>query len=113
MRRLLKAWLAVATPLVCLAADDPRPACSSQTQGQMWPAAANHDPKLMKRLIQCGELFICVHGAWRYHWESPSVRLDQLLHHGKSKSAEPAVCHAEALAGTPMSDRATPEKGAE
>lgn len=113
MRRFLWAWLAVAMPFVCLAADDARPACSSQNQGSMWPAAANHDPKLMKRLIQCGQLLICVRGAWRYHWESPSVRVDQLLHHGKSKSSAPAVCQAEALAETPVADPSAPEKHVE
>ena len=52
----------LAVPLLCMAVDDFRPVCNSQNQGQMWPEAANHDPKLMASLIRCGELLICVRG---------------------------------------------------
>jgi hypothetical protein len=65
----------------------------------MWPEAANHDRKLLAQLIRCGELVICVRANWRYHWESPSVRLDQLAKHGKSSatSSAPAapVCEVQ------------------
>jgi hypothetical protein len=43
----------------------------------MWRDAANHDPKLISRLVRCGELLICVRGSWHYHWEAPSVWVDQ------------------------------------
>jgi hypothetical protein len=102
--RLLKAWLILAAPLLCLAADDSRPACSSQNQGQMWPEAANHDPKLISRLIRCGELLICVRGTWRYHWEAPSVRLDQLANRAKSKASKPAVCEVQSAVDAPAAD---------
>ena len=82
---------------VCLGADDTRPACNSENQGQMWPEAANHDHKLMSRLVRCGELFICVRGVWHYHWEAPSVRVDQLQHHAKSSGSHPSVCEVSAL----------------
>ena len=104
MHRLLAAWLAGAASCLCLAADDIRPVCSSAIQGRMWPEAANHDPKLISRLARCGELFICVRGTWRYHWESPSVRVEQLSHHAKSKSSDPPVCQAQSAVRTEKPD---------
>lgn len=92
-----KAWLVLALPLVCLAADNVRPACSSKNQGRMWPEAANHNPKLISRLVRCGQLLICVRGTWHYHWESPTIRLDQLKHQAKSKESVPPYCEAEVL----------------
>jgi len=103
MPRLLLAWLAIVLPFAGLAADDSRPPCGSQNHGQMWPEAANHDSKLRARLIRCGELYICVRGVWHYHWESPSVRLDQLARDGKSPAPKPAVCEVQA-AVTPPSE---------
>lgn len=101
MHRIFLASLAIIVPWVCLGADDARPQCSSHNQGQLWPEAANHDSKLMSHLMRCGELFICVRGVWHYHWEAPSIRLDQLARHSKSKAAnskpaEPAVCEESA-----------------
>jgi hypothetical protein len=78
--RLLKVGLILAVPVLWAASDDSRPACTSQIQGRMWPDAANHDPKVISRLARCGELFICVRGSWHYHWQAPSVRVDQLAH---------------------------------
>ena len=105
MRLFVAASTAIALSFVCLgvglAADDSRPICNSENQGQMWPAAANHDHKLMSRLVRCGELFICVRGAWRYHWETPSVRLDQLDRHAKAAS-KPRVCEIESLLQPPQ-----------
>ena len=98
---VLNAWLILTIPLLCLAGDDSRPVCSSQNQGQMWPEAANHDSKLLSRLVRCGELFICVRGNWRYHWETPTIRLDQLGHQAKSKLSKPAVCDAQAVVDDP------------
>jgi len=92
--RCLRIWPILAFPLLSLAADDPRPACGSQNQGQMWPEAANHDRKLLANLIRCGELFICVRGTWHYHWESTSVRIDQLSRHAKPTTERPPVCEA-------------------
>ena len=98
MPRIFLASLAIILPLVCLGADDSRPLCSSHNQGELWPAAANHDSKLMAHLMRCGELFICVRGVWHYHWEAPSIRLDQLARHSKTKPAKPAVCAEESAA---------------
>jgi hypothetical protein len=104
--RSSKAWLIPAglllhpliSSLPCLAADDARPACSSQNQGRMWPEAANHDPKLVSQFLRCGELLICVRGKWRYHWEAPSVRLDQLNRNAKTKPPKPPSCEAQSIA---------------
>jgi hypothetical protein len=107
MHRVVLASLAmlllISVPTQCLGADDARPQCSSKNQGQLWPEAANHDAKLMSHLMRCGELFICVRGVWHYHWEAPSIRLDQLAGHSKSKAAKsraakPAVCEEESAA---------------
>jgi hypothetical protein len=81
--------LAVAGCL-CLAADDTRPACDAENLGRLWPEAANHDPKVRKKMAKCGELQLCTKGIWRYHWESLTVRLDQLR--GGSKLPKPAGC---------------------
>jgi hypothetical protein len=97
MHRFGKACLLLVVPLACLAADDSPPACGSRNQGQMWPEAANHNPKLISRLVRCGELLICVRGTWHYHWESPTVRLDQLDSHAKSKASKPAGCEVESM----------------
>jgi hypothetical protein len=82
------------TPASCLAADDSRPLCSSQNHGQLWPEAANHDPKVLASLMRCGELYICVHGTWHYHWEATSIRLDQ-LGSAKTRASKPAACEVE------------------
>jgi hypothetical protein len=95
MHRVVLASLAIILPIVCLGADDSRPQCGSNNQGRLWPEAANHDSKLMAHLMRCGELFICVRGTWHYHWEAPSIRLDQLARNSKSKAAKPAVCEEE------------------
>jgi hypothetical protein len=105
MLRFFKAWAILAVPLLALAADDSRPACTSQNQGRMWPEAANHDPKLISRLVRCGELFICVHGSWHYHWEAPSIRVDQLGRHAKSQASKPPVCDAQAVVETTPPDQ--------
>ncbi len=95
--RLFQACLLLVVPLLCTAADESRPACTSQNQGLMWPDAANHDPKLISQLTRCGELLLCVRGTWHYHWESPSVRFDQLGHHAKSKASKTPVCEVDAV----------------
>jgi hypothetical protein len=110
MHRFLTAWLAVVLPLACLAADDTRPACGSQNQGQLWPEAANHDSKLFAHLMRCGELFLCVRGTWHYHWESPSIRVDQLGRHAKSNQTKPSVCEIQAAVAPPVRD-APPANG--
>jgi hypothetical protein len=116
MPRLFTAWLIVTLPFVCLAAGvclaaddtrptaDSRPACGSQNQARMWPEAANHDSKALEHFIRCGELFICVRGAWHYHWEAPSVRVDQLARGSKSNLPKPAVCEVQASASPPSPD---------
>jgi hypothetical protein len=101
MHRFLMAGLILAvysfSALPSIAADDSRPTCSSENQGRMWPEAANHDPKLISHFIRCGELLICVRGSWHYHWEAPTIRIDQLAHHGKPASSKPAVCDGESV----------------
>ena len=101
MHRILSAWLAVALPFACLAADDTRPPCGSQNQGQLWPEAANHDSKLFAHLMRCGELFLCVRGTWHYHWETPSIRVEQLGRHTKSKETKPRVCEEQVAVEQP------------
>ena len=109
MPRLLAACLGLMLPICCLAADDARPeetrpVCSSHNQGQLWPEAANHDSRLLARLVRCGELYVCVRGTWHYHWESPSVRLDQLGRGAKQNAAKPSICEEQAVVSTPPAD---------
>jgi hypothetical protein len=94
LRALPMLAISVLSAALCPAAeDDSRPVCTSQIHGHMWPEAANNDPKLLAHLIRCAELFICVRGSWHYHWETPSVRIDQLGRRAKSKpSSTPPVC---------------------
>jgi hypothetical protein len=70
----------------------------------MWPEAANHDSKILSHFVRCGELYICVRGAWHYHWEAPSVRVDQLARGAKSKISKPSVCEVEAAVNAPGGD---------
>jgi len=52
----------------------------------MWPPEANQDPRAANRLAREGRLEICNRGPWRYHWNSPSVHLNQLkARSGKGK----------------------------
>jgi hypothetical protein len=81
--------LAAASAL-CLASDDPKPACNAGNLGSLWPEAANHDPRLRKKMARCGELELCTHGIWRYRWESLTVRIDQLR--GGKALPKPAGC---------------------
>jgi hypothetical protein len=99
MLRFFVASLALMLPVLCLGADDSRPACGSHNQGQLWPEAANHDPKVLSHLMRCGELFLCVRGTWHYHWEAPSIRLDQLARHAKPNAAKPSACEEQPAAG--------------
>ncbi len=78
----------------------------------MWPEAANHDPKLLASAMRCGELLICVHGTWHYHWEAPSVRIDQLGRQPKSKVSKPMGCGAQSGGETPQSGSETPKMDA-
>jgi hypothetical protein len=107
--RCLRTWFIAVYPLLCLAAEDPRPVCSSQNQGQLWPEAANHDPKLLASAMRCGELLICVHGTWHYHWEAPSVRIDQLGRQPKSKVSKPIGCEGQSGSVAPRSGSEIPQ----
>jgi len=55
--------------------------------GQLWPAQANGNAKLINKLFNCGELRVCTRGKWKYRWSPLSVRVDQLT--GSSKAAPP------------------------
>jgi hypothetical protein len=104
--RFLKICPVLALPWLCLAADDSRPACNSENDGRMWPEAANHDPQLLARLVRCGDLLICVRGTWHYRWEAPTVRVDQLARHAKSKASKPAVCEVPSVVQASGPDQA-------
>jgi hypothetical protein len=99
---------ATATAL-CVAAEDPKPACTAETQGEMWPESANRDPKLFKKLARCGQLEICTRRHRHYLWESPTVRFDQLR--GGVGSASPAGCEVPLEA--PQGENALPPSARE
>jgi hypothetical protein len=62
-----------------------RPPCNSENLGLMWPAPANDDAQLAKRLAREGELEICRWGPWRYNWASPTVHIRQLIEIAKKR----------------------------
>ena len=95
--QVLKTWpLLAVVGTLCLAADISKPACNAQNYGRMWPDAANHNPKMLTKLSQCGELEICTRPGVRYRWESLTVRVDQ-LRRGKKKLDKPARCEASVI----------------
>ena len=75
---------------LCLASDDTKTTCDATSAGLLWPEAANHDFQLRKKYSRCGELEVCTRGRWHFHWQSVTVRLDQLR--GGSQFAKPAGC---------------------
>ena len=88
------ALILASASVLCLATDDdPKPACNAKIAGQLWPAAANHDAALRKKLSRCGELEFCARGIWHYHWESMTVRIDQLR---GSQLPKPVACEVTA-----------------
>ncbi len=92
---MLARWLGTvlllgASTFLCLAEDAPRPRCNSENVGEMWPDAANHDPKALVRLARCGELQMCVRNGKKFRWEALTVRIDQLG--GGSKNGQPSGC---------------------
>lgn len=80
------------------AGGDEKPACNASTKGLFWPEAANRDSKLRQKASRCGELEVCARGQWHFHWQSLTVRLDQLR--GGSQLAKPAGCEVLPEAGT-------------
>jgi hypothetical protein len=92
------ALILAAGSCLCLASDDSKPACNAENLGQLWPEAANSDPKLRQKMARCGELEHCTRsGRRRYQWESLTVRIDQLP--GGSKLPKPAGCEVMPEAG--------------
>jgi len=87
----------IALSLLPSASDNPKPPCNRENAGRLWPDAANHDANSRRKSARCGELERCMHGLWRYHWESLTVRLDQLR--GGAQLGKPAFC-----------EESTPEK---
>jgi hypothetical protein len=71
-----------------------KPKCDAKTAGELWPAEANKDRMLSAKLARCGELQICVRGHYKYRWESPTVRVDQLS--PRAGKPIPAECDASA-----------------
>jgi len=57
-------------------ADPPR--CNKHELGKFWPAEANDSPLVAVRLARSGDLRVCGHSGWRYHWLQPSVSVEQL-----------------------------------
>ncbi len=55
-----------------------KPACKAETRGFLWPAIANGHARIAIQLSHEGQLEICTHGPWRYHWEKPTVHVTLL-----------------------------------
>jgi len=95
--RVPASLILAAAGVLSTAAEESKPACTAATLGQLWPDAANRDPKIRNKMAHCGELELCTRSVWRYHWRSLTVRLDQLR--GGSALAKPAGCEAAGEAG--------------
>ena len=67
-----------------------KPPCNAANAGVWWPPEANRDPKAAMRLARCGELQICSRAFFRFKWQSPTVRFDQLAEDGSVQP--PAEC---------------------
>jgi hypothetical protein len=89
------------------ASEDSKPACDAETAGQLWPEAANHDSKLLKKFSRCGELELCTLTKRHYHWQLITVRIGQLR--GGSALSKPADCDAPDATreATPAAGRAS------
>lgn len=83
-----------------------RPVCKAENMGQMWPEAANHDPRALNKLAHCGELLICTRTYWHYRWQPLTVRLDQLRH--RAGASKPGVCEPEVAASAVPAENPMP-----
>lgn len=88
-----------ASTVLYAAEDSSRPLCTQDNAGELWPEAANHDPKAVLRLARCGDLQICVRKGKRFRWEPLTVRFDQLL--GGPQSPKPSGCEAQSEISDP------------
>jgi hypothetical protein len=73
-------WIVAAAllSLPIIAEEPPKPPCNSQNVAKFWPDQANSNPEARRRAAQSGELEICSHGTWRYHWEPVTVNISQI-----------------------------------
>ncbi len=60
------------------AGEPPKPVCNADNAGDFWPAEANRDRIALARYARSGQLEVCGHAMWRYHWVRLTVRVDQL-----------------------------------
>lgn len=55
-----------------------KPPCTPALNGQLWPAQANSDKALARKLFQTGDLELCSVNVWRYRWQHMSVSYKSL-----------------------------------
>lgn len=72
------------------AQEPPGAACTKETQGTLWPAEANTDRKVARRLIQAGELYMCRVRPRNHRWELVAVHISALEAAGSRKKVPPA-----------------------
>ena len=65
-----------------------KPVCNAATVGDFWPSEANRDRIALARFARTGELELCGHGIWRYHWMHLTVQIHRLA---KKPSAQDAA----------------------
>jgi hypothetical protein len=83
-----------------LFAQEPPPgdACTTTTQGTLWPSEANADRQVARRLIQSGELYMCRAKARLHKWELLGVHISALEAAGARKKAPPPPNNDDAYA---------------
>jgi len=91
VKRLIPCLVLAASGLANQSSIATKPACNSSLRGHFWPAAADSDPKLARRLSQCGSLEVCSVGRFRYKWQPVTVNVRQL---GKSRQDPTPECAA-------------------
>jgi hypothetical protein len=77
--------LVAALGTVLFAQEPPGETCTKQTQGTLWPAEANADHQVARRLIQAGELYMCRAKMWTHKWELVAVNIGALEAAGSRK----------------------------
>jgi hypothetical protein len=90
--RCLRGALLVAALGTVLFAQEPPPAaaCTKETQGKLWPAEANSDHQVARRLIQAGELYMCSATTRTRRWELVGIHIRAIEAASSRKKAQPA-----------------------
>ncbi len=78
-------FLAIAVGFSCEAkSDTTRPVCDGGQAGKIWSSSVKPEGKNGKG-NRSGDLQVCAHGVYRYHWQALTVSYQELLRAAQSK----------------------------